>query len=63
MNEWIRVEDRLPDGNGYYLAYGDGPGVTFARYSNGSWSDTVEAFCGIKFEATHWQPLPEPPRE
>jgi hypothetical protein len=61
INEWISVEDRLPDKSGDYIAASNffswAGGVGCATYidSLGSWA--------IKGEVTHWQELPPPPNK
>jgi hypothetical protein len=62
--EWISVEDRLPDEDGEYLTW-DGL-VCFLIWFNASlglWNvseggDTSSAIRGV----THWMPLPEAPK-
>ena len=66
MNEWISVEDRLPDKNGKYRIKG-----TTGAFKDGSF-DTVAIFkirptggifmFGFDWQKiTHWMPLPEQP--
>jgi hypothetical protein len=55
--EWISVEDRLPERNGRYFTHCcvDGQSLVCVLYYNkynGFDEDTV----------THWMPLPQPPR-
>lgn len=65
-SEWVKVEDRFPEGDGYYLIYG--------CHSKGCPKNVFEALFikhrgkryftanGIKSkEVTHWMPLPTPP--
>ena len=62
--EWISVEERLPDKDGEYLTW-DGL-IYFLIWFNASlglWNvsesgDTSSAIRGV----THWMPLPEPPK-
>ena len=60
--EWISVDDRLPEPYETVLAFCDTGGRKFQCVSemiepNGKrWS----AVCG--FRVTHWMPLPEPPK-
>ena len=62
QHEWISVEDRLPEKPGKYLVYAkhwiDGikPIIRCDLWAHG-W-DKTDAF-----KATHWMPLPEPPKE
>lgn len=65
MNEWISVEDRLPEKDGNYLVTACDEGcsaregiwhstvVVVAEYYKGSWT---------WYNVTHWQPMPEPPK-
>jgi len=66
---WIPVSERLPDHNnpvlinvpdynlndGKYLGY-----ITIGGYQNGTW---YQGSVGYPGAVTHWQPLPEPPKE
>lgn len=66
--QWISVEDRLPEESGYYLTL-----LTMERYMVLHFSkkhrkfncyDTLELSDLIPIEeVTHWMPLPEPPKE
>ncbi len=55
MNKWVKVTERLPDKDGRYLVWERllYDWVSVAYFRNG------------KFDAliTHWQPLPQPPRD
>jgi len=66
MEEWVNVDDRLPDKEGYYAVYrqwrvkdvrrhleftNSDVSVTWYSELSGFGDDTV----------THWIPLPEPP--
>ena len=57
--EWISVSDRLPEEGVGVLAW-DGEDVFLAYYSKRRerWID-LTGYC----KATHWMPLPEPPKE
>lgn len=61
---WISVKDRLPEKNWVYIIY-NGENVFPAYYERGrrksEWTDNYEGYCD--FEATHWMPLPAPPKE
>ena len=65
MNEWISVEDRLPERDeGVIVAYENatvGRMVWFAAYyaAEGYWRMNT----GTKINPSHWMPFPEPPSE
>ena len=61
VNQWISVEDRLPDEDGWYLVYKHNR-IRVAEWCKDCWyneSDLPIDDCAI----TYWQPLPEPPKE
>ena len=74
QNEWVRVEERLPQKDGWYLVYAPGYwgnskiyGLDGLAYSNfkhnykvhwGIERGTGRGWPGI---VTHWMPLPAPP--
>lgn len=61
MNEWIRVEDRLPEGDA--VIYWDGQEVSIFFPGTGKdLSDQAAARCQA-FGITHWMPMPEPPKQ
>ena len=76
VQEWISVEDRLPDSNGQYIvtacddgcAAGEGiwydTVVVTAEYYNGCWT-WYEGGQEYDLEGivTHWMPLPEMPQK
>lgn len=58
MMEWIRVKDRLPEYNTYFIGYS----------KNSKYMDIV-GYVGITWDElnyyndfSHWMPLPEPPQ-
>lgn len=69
--EWIPVTDRLPEKEGEVLAYygfnrGDGDlGMMFMRVLDYYATDPKPHFQheSMGVTVTHWQPLPEPPKE
>lgn len=65
--EWISVEDRLPDKWQEVLAYrGDFNGDmmnTYKYLGSGNWQDDYGYRVSAEYEGiTHWMPLPEPPK-
>ncbi len=53
MSEWISVNDRLPDDScGEYI-------LTFDPFGK---IRMVPVWSFHKLQATHWMPLPEPPK-
>lgn len=62
-NDWIPVDERLPESDGFYLATLDGEicgqeeaFTGLAEFEHGKWIDDEEGYkCVIA-----WQPLPEP---
>ena len=65
VQEWISVKDRLPGKNvncivHYKYAYCNNDGY----WAIGSCFYDGEKFqIGLAYKATHWMPLPEPPKE
>ena len=56
--EWISVEERLPDRQGQFLIADEDSGVRVALWMKQlGW---VSQFSSNKI--THWMPLPEPPK-
>lgn len=59
MDEWISVEERLPEEGSCVLAYsefGIGYSICVKYYRHKRfWNDGGES-------VTHWMPLPEPPK-
>ena len=53
VQEWISVDDRLPDVGNIVLIYSETYGVCLDSYSD----DTFDYF-----DVTHWMPLPQPPK-
>lgn len=57
---WISVEEKLPQSNGnFYLVYTDKGRVSECRYYHDEW---ITTYCNNE-KVTHWQPLPQPPKE
>lgn len=58
-NEWISVDERLPEKDGSYLVHSGKSNAVYAAHfwkRDGRWSGK-----SINLFITHWQPLPEPP--
>lgn len=62
MNEWISVEDRLPEGMGTVLIAHNG-GVSFGWFNGAYWTRGAATKHKPIKTVTHWMPLPEPPKE
>jgi len=59
--EWISVKERLPDAEGRYFAT-DGYKVGEGIFLDGKmYACDLSPF--LTEDITHWQPLPEPPKE
>ena len=64
VQEWISVDDRLPEDDSDVLAYssiGEERRIYPACYSNGVWFDCVFNAPATD-TTTHWMPLPKPPK-
>ena len=65
VQEWIPVDDRLPEESGYYLVFAD-----IGRNEVLSYSKKYQAFNAFDdsysgsnaIPVTHWMPLPNPPK-
>ena len=65
VQEWISVDDRLPDVGGYVVCIAKrNPFSRFmpmvARIEKNGWVNPITE--GYISEVTHWMPLPEPPK-
>ena len=62
--DWISVKDRLPENDGLYIVCKTvmGHRIVFeASWRGNEWLSVVK---DLKLDyITHWQPLPEPPKE
>ena len=63
---WIKCSDQMPDDHQSVIAFVDSCFVISAQYRDGIFYNIVKDDNGDFFEtvsrdATHWQPLPEPP--
>lgn len=64
-HEWISVKDRLPEMNELCVVNTEWRGVVTATYGNESWIfDEGQGYSekALRY-ASHWQPLPAPPKE
>lgn len=65
-SKWISVNDRLPEKDQIVLCYKAGRGVRIGKHLVATYADGVSAFkdclLDYAFGATHWMPLPEPPK-
>ena len=63
VQEWISVNDRLPEDDSNVLAYlpiGEEGRIYPANYAKGVWWDCI--FNTPAQVTTHWMPLPQPPK-
>ena len=56
-NEWISINDKLPEKGRFVLVYDFCTGVQCGV----NYGDIWDFGYGISRNVTHWQPLPEPP--
>ena len=64
VQEWISVEDKLPEDDSDVLAYlqiGQEGRIYPANYEKGVWFDCIFNTPATG-TTTHWMPLPEPPK-
>ena len=64
VQEWISVDDRLPEDDSDVLAYssiGEESRIYPACYSNGVWFDCVFN-APVTDTTTHWMKMPQPPK-
>ena len=65
VSEWISVNDRLPDGIGYYVTYAPGYyGISIMEWRTPELTDVLQWWAdewSPTSTVTHWMPLPEPP--
>lgn len=61
LNDWISVEDRLPEKGMRVLVYDNmGFGLVSGYHSTAGWY--IEGNLDLDSNVTHWQPLPKPPQ-
>lgn len=74
VNQWISVKDRLPEENTLVLCYarsttGEGNDYFLGALAHGEFwflkvNDIGHVSCPVlHWKVTHWQPLPEPPKD
>lgn len=63
VQEWISVEDRLPEDDASYLVWASdcGESEVALYYGDGEW--LTEDLENLTRFVTHWMPLPEHPKE
>ena len=64
VQEWISVDDRLPEDDSDVLAYsrnGEECRIYPANYAKGVWFDCIFTTPATD-TTTHWMPLPAPPK-
>ena len=64
--DWISVKDRLPEDTCWVLCFGDGAMTCYAfDKGTGRFCDWAISKAPGLFpdDVTHWQPLPDPPKE
>ena len=59
QNEWVAVEERLPNSKQNVLAYSLSSGIAEADYADGVWMQY--RWSAVMDDVTHWRPLPAPP--
>ena len=65
VQEWISVKDRLPETQVEVLTYSDGNGVRSACLLASNEETNMWYLCRtdkLSIDATHWQPMPQPPK-
>lgn len=66
MDEWISVDDRLPDESGEVIIYTKAHDVYVANYKKNRNLFTAYGIQSVlinDIETTHWKPLPTPPKQ
>lgn len=63
---WIECSKRMPEKGERVLLYGDDIGIASVVAhlgQNGEWVDRIPEAMPYLKRATHWRPLPKPPKE
>lgn len=64
MANWIKCSERMPELGKEVLCINSDGEYEVCLYAKGWYLDEPSfAACAGEFFATHWQPLPEPPKE
>ena len=64
VQEWISVDDELPEDDSDVLAYlriGEESRICPANYAKGMWFDWIFN-TPVTESITHWMPMPQPPK-
>ena len=65
VEDWISVDDKMPEENQFVDVWDDGERGICNKYSDGKFWELIEykhEFELHEVAATHWMPLPEPPK-
>jgi len=66
-DRWVKVQDKLPEHGQKVICYGKSWGMNFSMvyidFDGKTKFANVIAGCFDNPDVTHWQPLPEPPKE
>lgn len=63
MDNWISVEDGLPENGDDVLVYTSDEYVSLGEYSNRKWRVYGTPYFDPIAHVTHWMPLPKPPQK
>ena len=70
MNNWIRIEDKLPEDSQRVIVYFERTGIDIMKYHDLEGTEDEKMgknlFTGNGFltdDVTHWMPVPEPPKK